>query len=599
MHRKSKIEITLLCLSAAVFTAAVLASDGRIAPRPWEQQAISDDSAAGGLTPDQAALQTRRQAAFDAFRRQKLALAERAPETTLVAAGDIMLSRTVAAKMSAAGSYDLPFLKTADWLRSGQAAFGNLETAVTPGRAVLPGEMMFRADTATAAALKRAGFTVLSLANNHTPNFGQSGLRDTFKYLSDAGLLLAGAGKDEAAARAPALFQAGGRRFAVLAYNDSDVVPASYAASADRAGTAFMDIDRLRADLAAVRPTADVVIVSMHSGSEYTPRPNARQTAFAHAAIDAGADLVIGHHPHVVQTAEIYGGKPILYSLGNFVFDQDWSRETRDGLGARIVFDGNEVGRIELLPLTIENSCQPTPAAGDDSRRILGRLGLAPASRAAYAWSPTSADLEAIAAPMIYVREPAARATKLAKRLDLDIDGDGQAETFALKDGVLDMTGGAAGWRSPDSWWVDNFAVADVNGDGDPELAMSAWRAGSFGESKPFWAEDDAEVRNHFFVFSLKDGRVGSLWQSSALERPNCEFVFADIDGDGRQELVVNEGDYGPGAACRGRSLAVWRWSDWGFANAWRGPDGSFSGLTAGSAGGRAYFAADRLDAAL
>ncbi len=596
MIRKHKVEITLLCLSAAVFTAAVLSLPGRPeAPRPWEEQAAPADTDAAAMTPDQAALQARRSENFDAFRRARLARPERTPEIAIAAVGDIMLSRTVASRMSAAGSFDLPFLKTADWLRSADAAFGNLETAITPGRTVLPGEMSFRADPKTAAALARAGFKVLSLANNHTPNFGAAGLLDTLRYLDGAAVAHAGAGADETAARTPALFEAGGRRFALLAYNDSDVVPAGYFASADRAGTALMDAGHLRDDIAAARIGADTVIVSMHSGTEYAAKPNARQNAFARAAIDAGADLVIGHHPHVVQTAEFYKGRPILYSLGNFVFDQDWSRETRDGLGARIVFDGTAVARIEFLPLTIENSCQPVPAAGADSDRIIGRLGMKTGERAAYAWSAGDAAFLPAAAPAIYAAPPSAPPARLSKRLTAAIGG--QSETFVLKDGVLEMSGPAGGWRSPESWWVDDFAVADVNADGAPELAASVWKAGSYGESKPFWALDDAEVRYHFFVFSLKDGRVGSLWQSSALDRPNCEFAFADLDADGRQELAAVEGDYSSDGACRGRDLAVWRWGIWGFTGVWRGPDGSFANLETGSAGGRAYLSADRLEA--
>lgn len=295
------------------------------------------------------------------------------PEVTMIAVGDIMLSRAVAKRMRQYG-YDYPFANTTEFLRSADITFGNLETSITPGPEVQPFEMSFRADPESAVALRDAGFDVLSLANNHTPNFGEIGLQDTMSYLDDAGIVHVGAGTD-IQAHQPKFVTVNGIRFAFLAYNDNDVVPASYEAGETRLGTAFMDIARMQRAVLEAKHFADIVIVSMHSGTEYELFPNDSQTAFARAAVDAGAEIVIGHHPHVVQTKEEYKGKYIFYSLGNFVFDQMWSQETRDGLALKIVFTQEGVSAITYHPTEIHDYAQPRLLEpGEHAEGIVQRL---------------------------------------------------------------------------------------------------------------------------------------------------------------------------------------------------------------------------------
>lgn len=295
---------------------------------------------------------------------------------TFLAVGDIMLSRTVAAKIKAHQDVNYPFLKTCALLSSADFAFGNLETSITEGPIVKSGLMMFRADPGVESALKNCGFEILSLANNHTPNFGQKGLFDTFEYLEQAGIKYVGAGENFEEAHQPVVIEKKGTRLAFLAYNDTDVVPDGYEAGTNRAGTAFMDIAQMKKDLDKAKKLADAVIVSMHSGTEYAAGPNARQTAFARAAIEAGAELIIGHHPHVVQSVEEYEGKLIVYSLGNFVFDQMWSEETRQGTMALISLSSNAVTDIEFIPVLIEDYAQPRPADESETAAILARLQL-------------------------------------------------------------------------------------------------------------------------------------------------------------------------------------------------------------------------------
>lgn len=297
-------------------------------------------------------------------------------EVSLIAVGDIMLSRNVAQTIKNKKDKNYPFLKTSDLLKSGDIVFANLETSLTPGRDIKTGEMVFRSDPQMADILRQNNFSILSLANNHTPNFGQKGLNDTFKYLRDAGIAFVGAGKDANEAYKATYLEKNGFTFAFLAYTDNDVIPQSYQAAQKRAGTAFMDIAKLTKSIKEVKQKSDFVIVSMHSGTEYVPQPNKRQKQFAYAAIDAGAELVLGHHPHVVQTAEIYKGKYIFYSLGNFIFDQMWSRDTREGLMLKIIFDKNGVVKIDYTPILIEDYSQPQILTGKEAAKILARLKL-------------------------------------------------------------------------------------------------------------------------------------------------------------------------------------------------------------------------------
>lgn len=293
-------------------------------------------------------------------------------EVTLVAVGDIMLSRAVAQKMHRHGT-DYPFASTTAIVSGADIAFGNLEGPITPGPEVLPFEMRFRADAHVASALKRAGFDILSLANNHMLDFGAAGIADTRDSLDTEGIAYAGAGANASDAGSPAFVTARGITFSFLAYSYTG------GAGAASAGTAPLNIGSMVEAVRHAKLLADIVIVSMHAGVEYEPFPEESQIAFARAAIDAGAEMVIGHHPHVVQTLELYKGKYIFYSLGNFVFDQMWSQETREGLLVQATFRKEGVQNVTFHPVLIEDYAQPRPIVGEtEIERVLNRLTATP-----------------------------------------------------------------------------------------------------------------------------------------------------------------------------------------------------------------------------
>lgn len=351
-----------LMMFAAVFMAVALgaAAFARVlAPEQVELPAPSDLYSVQGIQQP-----------------QPEALVSENPRLTLIAVGDIMLSRVVGRKIRQKRDVNYPFLYTRDVLKTGDIVFGNLETPITAGREIRDNELTFRSDPGVEQGLRNAGFTVLSLANNHVPNFGAKGISDTIKYLDDVGIKHAGAGATLDEALQPAVVEANSLKFAFLAFNDTNVVPASYGATEKRTGTALMDNERMTAAVKAAKQSADFVIVSMHSGVEYAAKPNQHQQDFAHAAIDAGAELVIGHHPHVVQPVEMYKGKHILYSLGNFVFDQMWSRETRQGMVAVVTISAKGVEKIDYKPVLIEDYAQPRFLDGAEAEAVLARLKL-------------------------------------------------------------------------------------------------------------------------------------------------------------------------------------------------------------------------------
>ncbi|NPV71721.1 MAG: CapA family protein [Firmicutes bacterium] len=254
---------------------------------------------------------------FAAFRKRRLSLPERQDPVVLVAVGDIMLSRGVADRIERHGDFEHPFSKMKDYLHSGDIVFGNLECPLTPGRDIKPQEMVLRADPGMAAAVASSGFTILSVANNHIPDFGADGIAGTLRSLSAAGVKCVGAGSNEREAHAAVYSDVKGIRLAFLAYSDPAVVPEPYGAGRDTPGTALLDLETMRADIRDAEENADFVVVSMHAGPEYSEDPGSNQVRYARAVIDAGADLVLGHHLHVVQRVDRYQGRYIFYSLGN------------------------------------------------------------------------------------------------------------------------------------------------------------------------------------------------------------------------------------------------------------------------------------------
>jgi poly-gamma-glutamate capsule biosynthesis protein CapA/YwtB (metallophosphatase superfamily) len=296
-----------------------------------------------------------------------------AERLVLAAVGDIMLAGSSSATLRGKG-YVFAFAATAHVLRGADIAVGNLEAPLARhGLEFVGKKFRFKVDPAAAVALRDAGFSVLTLANNHIMDFGAQGLRETLRHLNDNALLAVGAGENLTAARVPAYLHVKGKTVAFLAYSLTQ--PLEFFATEVSPGTAPGYSRLFQADIKRAKLLADYVVVSFHWGAELARLPKPYQIAAAHKAIDAGADVVLGHHPHVLQGIERYRGGVILYSLGNFAFGS-LSRNADVSIMARIVF-GQGGSEIEVLPLDVLNKrvgFQPTLLRGDRAREVISRL---------------------------------------------------------------------------------------------------------------------------------------------------------------------------------------------------------------------------------
>ncbi|MGE5297810.1 MAG: CapA family protein [Acidobacteriaceae bacterium] len=294
------------------------------------------------------------------------------PKTTkLFFAGDIMLSRNVGTKITEANDPSLPFANVKDEIKSSDLSFANLESPFYDKGARVTQGMVFKAEPAWISGLVDSGLKILSTANNHSFDQGKNGLTYTLNWLQTNGIKPVGTGTD---CHQGLVEEINGIKFGFLtysyaAYNDGGKVP-------DANVCDWNDQKQVQADIKTLKPEVDFLVVSSHMGTEYKLEPDAQNVEYVHSAIDAGTDLFIGGHPHWIQTTEQYKGKWIFYSLGNFVFDQMWSQETREGLTVEVVFKDKDLAEITVNPVIIDNYCCPRWANSEETQKILSTLGL-------------------------------------------------------------------------------------------------------------------------------------------------------------------------------------------------------------------------------
>ena len=309
---------------------------------------------------------------------------------SFLAVGDIMLSRYVAARMERQRDPLLPFNQIAELLHSTDFNFGNLESPVSGKDKVKGKGLVFNTATEHFAGLASNNFRIVSLANNHALDQKLEGLENTRRLLSGNGIVYVGAGSDKHEAWRGRVITIAGVRIGFVgasyaSVNDGGVARNDYLARIE-------ELDYLKDSLAELKSQADFVVVTMHAGIEFKRNQHSSQIDFARAAIDYGADLVIGHHPHWIQTIEEYRGKYIFYSLGNFVFDAD-HEDTKQGLALKVVLrakqklssntnetpiviaESVQLERIELIPIVIDEF-SPRPATTEESQKILQKIGM-------------------------------------------------------------------------------------------------------------------------------------------------------------------------------------------------------------------------------
>lgn len=313
----------------------------------------------------------------------EIAVQKFSPEklTKLTSTGDIIMGRTVAKKMVQYG-YLSPWAKVADRIADADITFADLEAPFSDRAKPSYEGMSFIVPTAAFVGIEKAGIDIVALANNHSTNYGEA-FSDTLALLAQKGVKYVGGGESLVEAEKAQIIEKNGQKWAFLNYNS--IVGAINAAE-DSAGVARFrikpwsdadneeDIQKIEKAISEAKKQSDVVVVEFHWGVEYTTKQIESQTNVAHRAIDAGADLVIGTHPHAVQGSEIYKGKYITYSLGNFIFDQEWSTGTKQGTVLESYFYGTRQVAANLVPIQIEDYHQPRFVTGTLAQSILDRI---------------------------------------------------------------------------------------------------------------------------------------------------------------------------------------------------------------------------------
>ncbi len=270
---------------------------------------------------------------------------------TILCTGDLMFGRHVEEVLAHLPSGD-PFEAVRSDLTAADLAMGNLECVLgnAEARATWKGydKILLPAAPDSAKLLKKAGYGFLTLDNNHSFDFGEAGFRSTVAALEAQGLGWHGAWNVADKFVEPWITQVRGVRVAVLTY--SDVSPPSFDAKPGKIGTAPPMPSLLKRDIPHAKAESDLLIIQVHWGKEYTTEPTDRQVALAHLMVDLGADAVVGHHPHLLQAFERYKGKPILYSLGNFLFDLS-RPETHPTIALKLVFKPGRATGASFAPV--------------------------------------------------------------------------------------------------------------------------------------------------------------------------------------------------------------------------------------------------------
>jgi poly-gamma-glutamate synthesis protein (capsule biosynthesis protein) len=278
-------------------------------------------------------------------------------QITIIMVGDVMLDRGIRLVVEKYGNNDyfFPFEKISDYLKTADIISGNLEGPVSDKGTKVGSIYSFRSDPKAIEGLKQAGFNLMMIANNHAFDYGRLALEDTLTRLTEANIAYVGAGFNKQEAFGPLIKEIKGKKIAFLEY--TDLGSPFWAARENSSGIAWVseeNMEEIKENIKQAREQSDFLIVSLHSGNEYQEEPSQFQKSFAKQALEAGADLAIGHHAHIIQTDE----KNIYYGLGNFVFDQSFSEETMEGEIIRITITPRNV-RIMPLKVKLNQYFQP------------------------------------------------------------------------------------------------------------------------------------------------------------------------------------------------------------------------------------------------
>ena len=288
------------------------------------------------------------------------------PTVTMMFGGDVTLG--YAFEDLIGDDYDWAFDRMPEY-READLAMVNLEGTLTTADTEYPKTFNFKADPEDVAVLTHGGVDIVNLGNNHAMDYLDAGLQETITTLEQAGIHSVGAGMDATEARRPEIIEVKGQRIAYFGYYAGD----AHSAEDDLAGTNYALESRIAEDIKAIRDRVDWVIVNFHWGQELSNYPEYWQSDLAYFTIDQGADLIVGHHPHVLQGSEIYKGRPIAYSLGNFIFGGN-ARSDYDTAVLKVSVRNKQM-KVEFLPVEV-SKYQPKIARGDRGDRILAEIAM-------------------------------------------------------------------------------------------------------------------------------------------------------------------------------------------------------------------------------
>lgn len=294
---------------------------------------------------------------------------------TVFAAGDVYLGSYIRSRVEEHGPGH-PFARLRDTIEAHDIAFANLEAPISSRGTPFSDtkKPLFRISVEQARPLEHSGLDVVSVANNHMMDYGPDALADTLDALDALGIARTGAGRTPEEADAPAVLEVRGTRIVILSYNR--IVKPGMAVTPYGPGMSVYDLDDIVSDIEEHTEDGSVVLVSVHWGEQYVETLQKKQVVGAHAMIDAGAHAVLGHHPHCPQPVEVYEGRPVFYSLGNFVFGLNPPRG-RHNIAAVLRFDGDTLAGAEILPvhgLFFQTDYQPHFLEGDEAREVVEHI---------------------------------------------------------------------------------------------------------------------------------------------------------------------------------------------------------------------------------
>jgi poly-gamma-glutamate capsule biosynthesis protein CapA/YwtB (metallophosphatase superfamily) len=303
------------------------------------------------------------------------------PRIALLFTGVIVPARCVQAAIDARGDAGYIYAEVSDLIGAADLSIGTLNTTLSDASTHTGCIFTYvlTSDARSAAAMANAGFDLLSVATNHIQDCagsscaggGNLAFLDTLAVLRDNGILPVGAGLNHAEALQPVVVEVQGVRFGFVSLG---MINEQVFAGEDTPGIAVLNADNLRAAIAATRATADVVIAMPHWGPEDSPNPNPDQLRLAQVAVEAGADLVVGNHTHVVQAIEQIDGVDVFYGLGNFVFDQTWDLAHQQGVILQVTFEGAQYAGYELIPTHVDGDGTVHLAGTAEAAQVLQRI---------------------------------------------------------------------------------------------------------------------------------------------------------------------------------------------------------------------------------